>query len=289
MKRTQLNFHLIVAVLSIAVTGCSSVAATDRYATGEVGGDRISSPVDSEIARYFLEEYLPDKRTNPEWDQQIDGFLKAAKKRPFTNEELEVIADQTSVDFAAMLFAETQTERHRTIKETFLTQYRLVQQGLVSLEAATQRYKILLVPGLFYQSKPETKGDLREVRAMLLEAGFEVVSIPILEAGTVEQNAKIIADFVRGEPTNGKELILVSTSKGGPDTAYALGHLMDEEAAKKVAVWFSVGGVLRGSPLADQWTSWPRRWIAATVGVFAGFSVDMVRSLSVERSLERME
>jgi hypothetical protein len=68
-----------------------------------VGGDVISSQVDSDIARYFLEEYLRGKRTNPQWDHRIDGLLKDAGERPLTSDALKIIADQTSVDFSAML------------------------------------------------------------------------------------------------------------------------------------------------------------------------------------------
>src|SRR5262249_49133482 len=108
---------------------------------------------------------------------------------------------------------------------TFLREYQLAKEGQLDFHAAAGRYKIALMPGLCYQSKPHTKGDLREVRATLEEAGFEVVSIPILEAGSVEQNAKIIADFIKNESVAQKKIALVSTSMGGPDTIYALGHL----------------------------------------------------------------
>lgn len=270
--------------------GCASTSHSGRItAHGEIGGDKISSEVDSEIARYFIEEYLPGKKSNPLFDTKITSILKELEDVPLSNERLKEIADETSLDFGAMLFAHLQTRRNLKIKSTFIARYESVRQGKIDLQEATKRYRVVLIPGLFYRSKPETKGDLREVKQVLEEAGFEVVSVPILEAGSVEENAAIVASFIKNEPSRDKKLILVSTSKGGPDTLYALGALLDQESAKKISLWFSVGGALRGSYLADLWSKWPRSWLASVIGVFQGFSVKMVRSLSVEESKKRLE
>ncbi|MBL7715863.1 MAG: hypothetical protein JNL01_10400 [Bdellovibrionales bacterium] len=288
MKLTRISI-LFTSCLCLLL-GCASTSHSGRItAQGEIGRDKISSEVDSEIARYFIEEYLPAKKSNPQLDAKISSILGELEKTPLSNERLKEIADQTSLDFGAMLFAHLQTKRNLKIKNAFITQYDLVKQGKLHLKEATQRYRIVLVPGLFYRSKPETKGDLREVKQVLEEAGFEVVSVPILEAGSVEENAAIIADFIKNESVQDKKLILVSTSKGGPDTLYALGALLDQESAKKVSLWFSVGGALRGSYLADLWSKWPRSWLASVIGVFQGFSISMVRSLSVEESKKRLE
>lgn len=269
-------------------TGCANAAGTGRFpAAGEIGGDSIAAEVDSEIARYFLEDYLRGRRKHAPFDARIDSILHEAA--PLTNAGLKAIADRTSADFGAMLFAHLQTRRNLEVKQAFLREYARTRQGRVDLRIASGRYRIVLVPGLFYRSKPETKGDLREVKATLEAEGFEVVSIPILDAGTVEANAAIIAGFIRKQPAAGKQIILVSTSKGGPETAYALGHLLGEADARKIGMWFSVGGALRGSWLADRWMRWPQRWLVAGVGLVQGFSTGMVASLSVAESARRMD
>jgi hypothetical protein len=48
----------------------------------------------------------------------------------------------------------------------------------------------------------------------------------LAEDGTIEENAEIIARIVRAESKNHSKLILVSTSKGGPETALALGKIL---------------------------------------------------------------
>jgi hypothetical protein len=283
-------FPLLTAfVILCFIEGCAAAPRTNFVvAAGEIGGDSISSEVDSEIARYFLENHLRGKRKNAQFDAKIDSILKETSRKPLTNEMLKAIADETSADFSAMVFAHLQTQRNLDVKMTYLREYELVKQGSLDLREASARYKIVLIPGLFYLSKPETKGDLREVNATLEAEGFEVVGIPIQEAGTVEQNARIIADFIKNEPMSNKKIILVSTSKGGPETIYALGHLLSKEDGAKISMWFSVGGALRGSLLADQWKRWPYRWLVSVVGLFKGFSTDMVASLSVAESMKRM-
>ena len=289
MVRDWITLMKAVAFLGIWA-GFADASETGRFATaGEVGGDTIATEVDSQIARYFLENYLQGKRTNPRFDARIDSILQEAARRTLTNESLKAIAERTSPDFGAMLFAHLQTQRNLEIKQAFLREYGLAKQGRIDLRYAAERYKIVLVPGLFHRSKPETKGDLREVKATLAAEGIEVVSVPILDAGTVEQNARIIADFIKNEPVTHKQLILVSTSKGGPETLYALGHLISTADGEKIALWFSIGGALRGSFLADRWTRWPSRWLVAVIGLFKGFSTDMVASLSDAASKQRME
>lgn len=283
-------FALMEAVAFLGLwAGFASASGGRVVAAGEIGGDTIASEVDSEIARYFMEDFLQGKRSNARFDARIDSILQGAAGQPLTNAGLKSIADRTSADFGAMLFAHLHTQWNLDVKKAFLREYERVKLGQVDLHIASGRYKVVLVPGLFYRSKPETKGDLREVKSTLEAEGFEVVSIPLLDAGTVEQNAGIIARFIKNEPSPGKKIILVSTSKGGPETAYALGHLIGGADAGKIDLWFSVGGALRGSFLADRWMRWPSRWLVAVVGLFQGFSTGMVASLSVEESTRRME
>ena len=59
------------------------------------------------------------------------------------------------------------------------------------------------------------------------QLGLDVQLAATEEDGTVEENAKIIARIVRAESRFHTKLILVSTSKGGPETALALGKILE--------------------------------------------------------------
>lgn len=71
-------------------------------------------------------------------------------------------------------------------------------------------------------------------RTAQIGAVFALCMAAYLKAGTVEQNAGIIAGFIKTESPAGKKIILVSTSKGRPETGYAFGHLIGGADACKI-------------------------------------------------------
>jgi len=93
------------------------------------------------------------------------------------------------------------------------------------------------------------------------ELGLNVQLAATEEDGTIEENAEIIGRIVRSESRSHSKLILVSTSKAGPETALALGRILRPDETTFVRAWLSVGGLIRGTPLADRVTTWPKSWI----------------------------
>jgi hypothetical protein len=111
-----------------------------------------------------------------------------------------------------------------------------------------------------------------------------------VQARTLELYREVnLVDLIKDEPIAQKKIAVVSTSKGGPNTTHALEYLLSPEDAEKVSIWFTIGGAIRGTCLADRWTQRPKRWLASVIGVFAGFSIEMVDSVSVTESRKRME
>ncbi|MFK7873985.1 MAG: hypothetical protein AB8C84_12605 [Oligoflexales bacterium] len=267
---------------------CNTPSSPQYFAQGNIAHEMISSQVDSPLASYFIEKYLKNDHSNKEFDEKISSFIRYAQNGDLTNQKLKRISEQGSLDLSAMIFAHIHTQKNPKIKQSLLQNYQAVKENKIHLHLTSKNYKVILIPGLFYQSKPQAKGDLRDVKSILEKSGFEVKRAPILDTGTVEENSKIVAEFIQKESYHHKKIILISASKGGPETAYALGSLMPIEATKKVAIWLSIGGALRGSPLANQWLSWPHRWLASTIGYFSGFSLQMLESLSIEQSTMRM-
>jgi hypothetical protein len=83
------------------------------------------------------------------------------------------------------------------------------------------------------------------------ELGLNVQLAATEEDGTIEENAEIIGRIVRSESRTHSKLILVSTSKAGPETALALGRILRPDETTSVRAWLSVGGLIRGTPLAS--------------------------------------
>ena len=53
------------------------------------------------------------------------------------------------------------------------------------------------VPGWFYRSNPETGADFHRQRALFTRLGIAHRLVPLVENGTIETNAAIIADELR--------------------------------------------------------------------------------------------
>ena len=115
------------------------------------------------------------------------------------------------------------------------------------------------------------------------EVGFKTFLIETDEVGTVERNAAFIADELVRLGRGHDEIILVSTSKGGAEAALALGKLLKSGQAAKVKAWISVGGLLRGTPIADRALKWPRSWWNRVLFFFLGLPAESIESLGTRR------
>jgi hypothetical protein len=140
---------------------------------------------------------------------------------------------------------------------------------------------VLFVPGWLYLRHPETGASLEREIATLLQAGVEARRIATNENGSIEENARVIAAAIHD--VRGKRLILVSVSKGGPEVMLALDALVRPEDRRRIAAWVNVGGILGGTPLADQALTIPKRWLTGIVlfrhceGVVSMTSLDASR------------
>jgi hypothetical protein len=144
-----------------------------------------------------------------------------------------------------------------------------------------------MVPGCRYRVNVETGADLARPRAVVERLGFAAAFVPLDENGTVDANARGLADEIARLQADGRELILVSTSKGGPETHLALDLVRREGSAGHVAAWVNIGGLLNGSAIADHWAAWPRRWLAAIAFALQGFGIASIDSMTTAASRAR--
>jgi hypothetical protein len=147
----------------------------------------------------------------------------------------------------------------------------------------------LFVPGWLYRADPSTGADLAAQRRALAARGMRVALAAIDENDTVQSNAARIAAEIRARALAGERLVLVSASKGGPESALALDALAGDPAVHAVAAWINIGGILRGSPLADWSQRWPVCWLINPALWFKGIDIDAVRSMRVTELRERFE
>jgi hypothetical protein len=109
-----------------------------------------------------------------------------------------------------------------------------------------------------------------------------------MENGTVECNARIVAAAVRQVQEQGSDVILISASKGGPETAMALGTILRPEETNRVRAWINICGVLGGTHLADEASTKPLRARVRLRRMGGPGDLTGVLSMTTERSKRRM-
>ncbi len=264
-------------------------------ARGELAGHKIDTTVDSELAKYYLEHFLQGDKTNPKLDMLIDEIYQTHYRQASRRETLKLLSDNYSVDFAAIFLADyflkhDVNERFQRYfdDERSKIKYHLGSENLRSC-ADYSDYFVLFVPGWFYKSDPWTGADLARQRRVVNWLGIDQSLVEIEENATIEENAKIVAESIIRYGQADKKIILVSVSKASAEVALAIGQLLDAEQAQGIAAWINIGGLLRGTPVADSVMRWPKQWLAKAYFLFKGWDFASVGSMTTQRSMVRWE
>ena len=193
-------------------------------------------------------------------------------------EQLAAIARTSSIDTATKAFAAAMESLPRN--REFRASFDAARVGKLELPAAGARYLFVFVPGWLYRANPDSGADLARPRAVLGAMGLATRLVPLDENGTVEANGAALAAALGELAGDGRRLVLVSTSKGGPETHLALDQLGRSGGAGHVAAWVNIGGLLNGTPRADYWMEWPQRWLAAVAFAFLGHGTEAISSMT---------
>jgi hypothetical protein len=289
MTRKQIVRSLILVLVVLVTVWSSMPFGGTRYpVTGTLAGQPVKTTVDSELAAHYLEHYLRGERSSDEHDREIDRVLKELNPHPSDRDALRLLSERVSTDFATIHFAARVYEgpANRRAQEAFHELVEKVRASRLTTAllppAVRESYLIAFVPGYAYKKDRTTGADFARQRELLRDGGVQTLLIETDELGTVEDNAKIVADAISHLRQEPKKVIIVSASKGGPETALALGQLLPPEAGTHVRAWISVGGLLKGSPYADQALRWPKRWLAGIVLTFQGLRTSVIKNLSTE-------
>jgi hypothetical protein len=280
----------LIEKISLVLTGRGGAVPCIK-AAGEVAGQKVETTVDFEAARYYLE-----RRPLPGGDEKLYARVEELRRDrgSFTVSRgyLEELSKVFSPDVAALHLAE-----HLFGNELNLRFHSILQEHLGGLRAlkatggdaprAAERYLALFVPGMHYKSFPETGADFARPRQILTQMGLENALLETDENGTVEANAKVIAEYIASHSRRSENIILVSASKSGPETGQALGELLGAQEAERVKAWINIGGLLQGTYLADWALRWPKRWFVQLLFACKGWNIQSVRSLATTRSRER--
>ncbi len=209
-----------------------------------------------------------------------EAFAEAVREGnvPAMRDALAGIARESSIDAAARAFAATVESLPRN--HAFRVRFDAARAGHPVAPADGARYLFVFVPGWLYRTNPDSGADLARPRAVLGAMGFATRFVPLDENGTVEANGAALAAALAQLAGDGRRLVLVSTSKGGPETHLALDQLGRSNGAGHVAAWVNIGGLLNGTALADYWIGWSQRWIAAIGFAFLGHGTQAIPTMA---------
>ena len=256
-------------LLALTLAACRT-AGPAIPVEGVVAGQRVRTTLDSEIARYYVEEYTRGAGRDVPPARILDRLRLPSGDGTVDRAELRQVARDHSPDLAALLFIERVRESaaNRRAQESYLAHLEALRREPRRewLVRQARGFEILFAPGWFYRSDPETGADFRAQRDLLDRLGIPNALVETGENDSVESNADVLAAALRARRGSGRPVILVSTSKSGPEVGLALGDRLRPEETAHVRAWVNVGGILRGTPLADAALRLP-------AGLVAGFAM----------------
>ena len=287
-----------LVVLLFGLSACASYSPGIE-ALGEINGHEIATTVDAPEAKYYLETYLEELSGDPELEVAFDRALAKLSPSQVRNEEFRILATTFSRDLATLHLVKRLSEipENARLQGAYWREIeslrRLIGDDDTGIDACKIRStspRFVFVPGWLYRTNSGTGADFAEQRELLRALGFETQLVATEENGSIEINAQIVADHIRRADPDAGPLVLISASKAGPEVAHALGHLLPAEESAAVKAWINVGGLLKGSPLADWGTDWPNSLLVQLYFALKDLDISAsLASMTTARSRDRWQ
>ena len=223
---------------------------------GQVGMQTIQTRVDSEAARYYVENYLAGEVTDAALNDRIDRADRSADQKLPDRDQLKQLTEEFSVDFASLYLADhiVRVPVNRRFRNAFDKAYDATRKASpqgAELPITAARYEALFVPIYLYARLPGAGADLAAPREALQSLGIPCHFVETQDDGAIETNANLVAAAIQDRSLSSRRLIIVSASKAGSEVALALTRLGPAKTAH-VAAWINVVGVLQGTPLVNE-------------------------------------
>ena len=272
--------------LLLLLNSCASVKQIP--VEGKLYNYSIQTTVDDLRAKYYLENYLPNKRTHKEFDLQIDFIHRKFKDFLPSREELQEVSAMISVDFAALFFAHQllKQKANSQLKDTFL-------ENLNNVKNKTANYPhkdilIMIVPGYDYVDYGAVTGaDFARPRELLNIIGYPVHFIPIDPHGSVEENAELISSTIL--KNKHRKMLIAGASSAGPAIHLSLGKLVNAMDLNNMLAWLNIGGILQGVPLLEKLSFGLRGILFKAIVWFKGWRMDSFKSMTTSISQKRFK
>ncbi len=233
-------------------------------AAGRLHDYDIQTTVDDERAKYYLETYLDGRRSHPNLDQTLDALHQQLGERVPNRQELKEIAEQMSIDVAALVFGNQllKQQGNRELQLKFLDRLAKIKTGTAQFPKAD--VLILIVPGYNYaENGHRTGADFARPRQLLKQVGYETYFIPLNPQGSEEENAGMITATVL--EYRHRNMIIVGASSAGPAIHLSLGNMLSPSDLSQMRAWLNLGGILQGTPILDKFSSGIKRLLFSLI------------------------
>ncbi len=282
-KSTRLKQAFLAALplAVVAVLTSGNCLPTQKWQVKGVFCDRpFDNTLDNNLAKAFIEQ--------GNFLEKSVFLIKEADKKPLNNALMSDLTKQSSADFATLyalkrLYEQPQNHIAQNFYADFTTQLMEKSTDALTEIKDISSYLFVFVPGFAYKEDTTTGADFGRQRRLFTKKGLKTHLIETEEWGLASKNAGIIANSLRDLSAKNERIIVVSASKGGLETAMALGSILTVAETQNIKSWISVGGILRGSPIADQYLCAPKSWFAATMLAFKGQNLETVRDMSYKK------
>ena len=246
-------------------------------AKGLLHGKTVEINVDHELAAEMLK--------NPNAASSIKSFC-GYDKRMLNGDLLLDIAKKYSPDVSTLYFIRRiyQSAQNSRSQDRYLNTIERLKQGKdENIIGSINSYLIIFIPGFDYKDDPSKGADFARQRKLFTAYGINNMLIETNDWGTADENALFIAKELESVTRQHKSILIVSASKGGLDVALMFGKHSKQINGQAIKGWISIGGILRGSPIADRYLSGFRKWFAWTKLRLRGRSLNVIRDISYIR------
>lgn len=263
----------LIGAFTYIILGGSCLPTTDFLANGYLFGQQIKTTVDSKLAKKIIEE--PN-------NEIVSDFFRKYRDRTPNTKTLSEISTTYSTDVATLFFVKMQyaKQKNKFAQDHY---YRACNRTTNGSIKDLQNYHVVFVPGLAYKEDATTGADFARQRKLFDSLNISNELIETEEWGLTDKNAQIIANRLKTLNDQHERILLVSASKGGLETSVALGSLLKPKEITSVKAWVSVGGILKGSPIADNYLKAPKCWFAEFMLLTKGKKIDLVKDLSYKQ------
>ena len=267
----------MLGVMTYIFLGASCIPNKSIKAEGNFLGKYLTTTVDHQLAKDIIE--------NP-YNQVVKDFFEKYREYELNTYTLSEISHEYSNDVATFYFL---NELYRDSINSFCQD--LYQKSISNHDqtfySSLKNYHLVFIPGLGYKEDTTTGADFSRQRRLLDQYGVSNELIETDEWGLSNDNALIIADELKLINQRHNNILAVSASKGGLETAIALSELLRPDEITNIKSWVSVGGILKGSPIADNYLKAPKCWFAEFMLRTKGKNINIVKDLSYKkRSVE---